>query len=87
MRNDMVDLLNCAEDFRQFAEKIITELRHYAPILREVLEDTLDTNAEMTVRHIKKLESLGLSHEEALLLTINSRLAIEEVSRRGGAKK
>ena len=81
MRNDMVDLLNCAEDFRQFAEKIITELRHYAPILREVLD------AEMTVRHIKKLESLGLSHEEALLLTINSRLAIEEVSRRGGAKK
>lgn len=79
---DIATLIEEMGDMREIAEVIDTTVRAAAPVLRAAIEDLSDFSAELTVRQVNKLVSLGFTRDEAILLTINARETIAEYVRR-----
>ena len=68
-------------------EALDTVLDEYAPLLGDIAERFRNHVVVSTDKTIKQFEELGYSRDEAMLLTLNSKLAVEESMRNLGKNK
>jgi hypothetical protein len=77
---DIIEILGAAEEFRPLVKAVLDVIRSYEPELGEVRDMFKSVGAgmiESRVKSIEKYEELGCTREEALLLVIDQRVAIE----------
>lgn len=65
--------------------KMATEL--YGPLLKDLSVGLVESFAEIEVAHINKLKSLGLSHEDALLLCLDLKTSMANGANRARSNK
>ena len=80
--------LGIAKEVEPLANEGIDQLLDgYAPILAKVSERLRKFNVETSTQTIKDFRSAGFSKKEAILLTLNTKLAMEELLDKMGKNK
>jgi len=75
---EILALIGSAKEFKPIVESGLEALKEYLPYLDELYSKLLDYQIEKTVYAIKKYKELGLSDEVAVLLVLNSKIAMQD---------
>jgi hypothetical protein len=74
----LIELLEEAENFRPLVRKFIDTIKSYGPEIDEILDTFLRKARSSKVDDIRFYLNNGFSEEEAILLTLDTRIAIKE---------
>ena len=67
-----------AKSFAPLADEALEVLFAYGPTLRKLMDSVVDYQVFRTTLTIKQFEALGMTREEAILLTINNKVGLQE---------
>ncbi len=73
-----MELLQTAEELRPVISSAITALNSYGPELNDLLLKMAIGTANIRMTTIKHYESNGFTKEEAMLMTLDSKVAMKE---------
>ncbi len=82
--NDLKELVDLVIEARPHLEIIIQQ---YGPLIKQTLTDTSLAVCDIRAAQVKRFEELGFSHQEAILLTLDARVALEEALNRVSDRK
>jgi len=81
---EILELIGSAREFKPIVELGIEALKEYLPYLDELYSGLLDYQIEKTVYAIERYKELGCSAESAVLLVLNSRVALQDAMSKVG---
>jgi hypothetical protein len=67
-----------AKSFAPLADEVLEVIFAYGPALRKLMDSIVDYQVFRTALTIKQFESLGMSRQEAIMLTINNKVGLQE---------
>jgi hypothetical protein len=67
-----------AKSFAPLADEALEVVFAYGPILRKLMDSIVDYQVFRTTLTIKQFEMLGMTREEAIMLTINNKVGLQE---------
>jgi hypothetical protein len=68
-----------AKSFAPLADEALKVVFAYGPALRKLMDSIYDYQVFRTTLTIKQFEALGMSKEEAIMLTINNKISLQEL--------
>jgi hypothetical protein len=68
-----------AKSFAPLADEALEVVFAYGPALRKLMDSIVDYQVFRTTLTIKQFETLGMSREEAIMLTINNKISLQEL--------
>ena len=68
-----------AKSFAPLADEALEVVFAYGPTLRKLMDSIADYQVFRTTLTIKQFEALGMSREEAIMLTINNKISLQEL--------
>ena len=81
-KNEIIEFINYIhenkEELKPAIKKIIDVVLEFGPEFKEIIEELNNYSISLTSRTIQRFEMEGFSKEEAILLTLNTRLALKE---------
>lgn len=84
---DIEELLETVEEFRPFVKAVVETVRSFGPELESLLCPMKDWLQKERIKAIKEYENAGFSREHAILLTIDSNIALEKMINNAVDKK
>jgi hypothetical protein len=75
---DAVEMIKLAGDMEPLAGPVVDAVLKYGPHFYRLLEAAQDGLVDLQVRAIKRYEDAGFSRDDAILLNLNTRLALQQ---------
>ena len=79
------EYLELAKSFAPLADEVLDVAFAYGPALRKLMDSIQDYIIYRTYVSIKQFEGLGMTRDEAIMLTINSKVSLQEMVNRLGS--
>lgn len=76
--NEFVAILNEAESFRPLVKKVLDTIESYGPELARLFDDLADYSVKRNAKTFNMYRDNGFSRKEAMLLVLNSKVALSE---------
>lgn len=85
--NEILAVVGAFEEYMPVVEKVVPLIGKAGSELRPLIEQLTDFSVDMQLRAITRYENAGMSREQAVLLTINTKAAVIDALKNNNAKK
>ncbi|MFH1952535.1 MAG: hypothetical protein ABIL06_13060 [Pseudomonadota bacterium] len=75
---ELSEIIKEVDQFRPLVTMILDTLKSFGPELKQIPESIVLWGIDLKIAMIKRIEDAGFSREEAILLVIDFRLALQE---------
>ena len=77
---DLISMMSMADDFKPLLKEALKIVESYSVEFKDLIDNYRKYARESKVENIKYYEAMGLSKDQAILLTIDSEVAIRRLS-------
>ena len=77
----VLEVVGMIEEYLLVAEKVVPLVAQTGKKIKPLLESLTDTTVDLTIRAVMRYEKAGMTREEAILLSLSTKIAIKEATK------